>query len=804
MIDFKALGLNVIPCWNKSKKPSIDWGPYQKIQYTGLLSTNNAIICGVTSGNLVVIDLDDLTLGPLIFKDFEGLKNNTLIVETGKKGYHIYTRVTGELPKTKRITHPDGRHLDIQSQGAYVVAPGSIHPDTGREYKIISTTTNIMTTDIGGLVNHLKELGFGGTAGLPTVDELSKGVGAGNRNNAAFKYSCGVLERLEFNKDMAWAEIQLWNERCTPPLPLQELESVFTSAFRRAKRPAQLTPQNGKEEENHENVGVRKIRQISSKDEGESISFNAFIAEVGEYRTVATLITGFCPNCLMEHDFPGEGYVNPKLPKCATCKVNLQVKTLAETTDMVEIVLQEPQEEVKNNQPYRLMGRVIGENVFNVSPGESKTFTGTFKSFTERGKSNNEVFILIEELESLTEPEDVTMNEKDLGNLKPFITMENLVKCVCPIVYGLDLAKEVMLLTIVGGEMECGRRGDINSFWAGNPGQGKTELLKFAQTITDNSRYVVGTGATGTSLTYAMVKMPDGTMRPQAGAMVMNKFVFLDEFDKMAKESKNSLLQVIESKKANMNKGGSTVEADAKAVCIFAANPKFGKWDDGLTIVENLDVPPPFLSRMDWIVGFVKTNKILSRMIAEHALGGAAKIDKPMMEPLQLKHYLNYARKLNPIPTPGAKTKLIDYYMKTQEVLESGEKIPMETRQVIGFLRSAIARSKLLLKTTVDEQDAEEIIKLHRKSLESLNLKIQGDTIQSMFEDTNISKDNAFQKTWHKLSDESNQASKEEFFKKLIELYPRHFADTFVCEEYWNKKEKHFLLQTSGKYRMSL
>lgn len=795
-MNLRELGFNVIPCLPKSKLPAIKWGEYQTKKFEGLLAENNAVICGITSGNLVVIDLDDPTLGDLIFTDFNKIKNQTMVVETGKKGFHVYVKTRGQLPKTLRITHPDGRHLDIQSQGAYVMAPGSIHPDTLREYKIVSSTVNINEIDIDKLISHLKSLGFKGMEGLPGVDEIAKGVTAGNRNNAAFKYACATLQRLELNKDMAWAEMEMWNQRCTPPLPLEELKNVFKSAVSRVK-PLQNSPDVNL-------PAMRSIRSISAKDEGQAITFNAFIAQVGEYRTVGTLVRCKCPNCDEETLVTGKGYVNPRLPKCKKCKLNLELISMKETTDMVEIVLQEIQEEVKNNTPIRLMGRVIGYNVSNIFPGELKQFTGTFKSYSERGQKDNDPVILIESFESLTEPEDVCMTQQELETLKPLINMKDLRNCVAPNLLGLDLAKEILLMTLVGGEQMGTRRGEINTIFVGNPGRGKTELLKFAEEITSNSSYVNGKSSSGPGLVYAMVKMPDGTMRPQAGVMVMNKFVFLDEFDKMSQTDMYYLLETIESHTAHMNKGGSTVGVRADAAVIFAANPKHGKWENDLKVLENLNIPPPMLSRMDWIIGFIKSNSVLEGMIADHILGDEDVREKPMMTPLQLKHYLNYVRKLKPNATKEAKMKLKDYYMKTIQVMEDGENLPMEPRQLIGFFRSAVARNKLLMKEIIDEQDADEIINLHKKSLESLGLKIEGNIVQSMFDDSKVSKEKAIMRVWHICTDNEQTVSKEEFFKKLIEFYPHFFEDQYACEESWEKHEKRFLLQPNGRYRMSL
>src|SRR5207302_5226565 len=132
-----------------------------------------------------------------------------------------------------------------------------------------------------------------------------------------------------------------------------------------------------------------------------------------------------------------------------------------------------------------------------------------------------------------------------------------------------------------------------------------------------------------------------------------------------------------------------------------------------------------------------------------------------------------------------------------EKIYEEG--LPFEERQLEGLIRSSIARAKLLLKDEVDMVDTNEIIELYKQSLESLGLKIEGDMIQSVFEEDHIGKDRAFRQTWHGLEGEDGFVNKEEFFKILVEKYPKHFVDFYACNDYFKKFEgTRFLLQPNG------
>jgi len=60
----------------------------------------------------------------------------TRIVQTGSGGYHLYFK----RPQGKafpNIPQAAGKGFELKSNGAYLIAPGSVHPDTKKEYKVI-------------------------------------------------------------------------------------------------------------------------------------------------------------------------------------------------------------------------------------------------------------------------------------------------------------------------------------------------------------------------------------------------------------------------------------------------------------------------------------------------------------------------------------------------------------------------------------------------------------------------------------------------------------------------------------------
>lgn len=139
-VIYLTQGFSVIPL--TGKKAQIPWRVYQcQRARTSDLNwwvarhhlNNLGIVCGAISGNLVVLDLDG-EWGINTVSDLFPNLLDTFTVTTGT-GMHKYFYVD-DLPTSAR--HARGAHsgVELRSNGAYVVAPPSIHPETHKPYWI--------------------------------------------------------------------------------------------------------------------------------------------------------------------------------------------------------------------------------------------------------------------------------------------------------------------------------------------------------------------------------------------------------------------------------------------------------------------------------------------------------------------------------------------------------------------------------------------------------------------------------------------------------------------------------------------
>ena len=138
---YAARGWPVLPC--KGKVPVTPHGVKDASQdeekinvWFGNAQTHNVGIATGRTSDLIVLDIDprhggDFSLEAL--EDAHGELPQTVEVKTGGGGRHLYFQFPEGI-EIKNGSNVLGPGLDIKSTGGYVIAPPSIHPDTGQPY----------------------------------------------------------------------------------------------------------------------------------------------------------------------------------------------------------------------------------------------------------------------------------------------------------------------------------------------------------------------------------------------------------------------------------------------------------------------------------------------------------------------------------------------------------------------------------------------------------------------------------------------------------------------------------------------
>lgn len=224
-LDYVESGYSVIPLRSTgdTKKPSMPWKKYQdeKADAETVRSwfafdpdQNIGIVTGKIS-DLVVLDIDvDNGATPPTYADMieagilidqDNAKDITLI-QTGGGGYHMYFKYSGGYTNAIGIVKGKGWKLDIRTDGGYVVAPGSIHPRTGKVYKFINRPTESAECPI--ISSSTTETVA--TEERFTVDEK---IEPGKRHDTMVKLACSLRASGLEEQEIASALISTYGSR---------------------------------------------------------------------------------------------------------------------------------------------------------------------------------------------------------------------------------------------------------------------------------------------------------------------------------------------------------------------------------------------------------------------------------------------------------------------------------------------------------------------------------------------------------------------------------------------------------------
>ncbi len=505
----------------------------------------------------------------------------------------------------------------------------------------------------------------------------------------------------------------------------------------------------------------RSLRQINSEVISKMTSVSGMVVRTSEVKPLAKEVTYRCLDKHISKFTLIDGMSLDNAVKCQTPKCphkNLAIVPEAcRFIDFQIVRLQELPEDLPPGQlPHYVSVNMKQDLVDFARPGDRIILTGIVRIEQERisgvDKSASALYRLRMDGNNIeflggrgvkssrrTEREQISPDEEKIVKslAKNTDIYSRLIDSFAPHIRGHKLFKEAILLLIVGSTQRALSdgtkvRGDINIFLVGDPGTAKSEMLKFCARIAPRGLYTSGRGSTAAGLTAAVVRDTSGIFMLEAGAVVLGDqgLVCIDEFDKMRPEDRSALHEVMEQQSASIAKGGIVATLNARTSILAAANPIYGKYDPFKNIHENVNLPIPLLTRFDliFVVRDIPTPQ-QDRDIAQHILSqhGTYGTDTTSLVDIDiLTKYLAYAKRIDPVLTKEAESKIMEFYLKMRSVEgEDKEKmITITPRQLEGLIRLSTARARLLLKNQVEGEDAERAIYLFNEMLKNSGVDV--------------------------------------------------------------------------------
>jgi len=468
------------------------------------------------------------------------------------------------------------------------------------------------------------------------------------------------------------------------------------------------------------------------------------------------------------------------------------MKTTSEYLDMQILNIQESPEGLKDSAPPERLKIFMKDDLCGkVSPGERIIINGIL--FTSQRKISNQkttdydLFMEAFSIEQESTPyEEIQISPQEEAEIREMaqnpLIFELIRDSIAPSIFEMDTIKEALALQLFGGVTKSDKtthnRGDIHVLLIGDPGTGKSQLLRYISKIAPRGVFASGKSASAAGLTATAVKDElDGRWTLEGGALVLadRGVACIDEIDKMKEEDRSSMHEAMEQQTISIAKAGITATLMTRCSILAAANPVHGRFDVLKPYPDQINLTPTLLSRFDLI--FPITDKpdehkdfhLATQVLASHIAGEMRKnieekkdVDfdiedaeaisraKPPIEKEMLQKYIAYAKRTHyPVIMNEVKDYLRNYYVEKRKggIHKEGDenkfdRVQITVRQLEGLIRLSEASARMRLSDRVEITDCNRAINLFNWFLSKIASDKGGIDIDIIYTGTSARKTN--------------------------------------------------------------
>eukprot|EP01065_Artemidia_motanka_P010420 TRINITY_DN1551_c16_g1_i1.p1 TRINITY_DN1551_c16_g1~~TRINITY_DN1551_c16_g1_i1.p1 ORF type:complete len:952 (+),score=292.63 TRINITY_DN1551_c16_g1_i1:56-2857(+) len=284
------------------------------------------------------------------------------------------------------------------------------------------------------------------------------------------------------------------------------------------------------------------------------------------------------------------------------------------------VVLQESPGRVPPGRlPRQIECILLQDLVDRVRPGEEVDVTGVYRSNFDAMMNHKQGFPVFASVMEVNYIKPRASEDLDQLSLKERLDIQNLgrhpriidkiVASIAPGIHGHTEIKSGVACSLFGGVgKEVGDsgkvriRGDINVLLIGDPGCGKSQILKYIEKTSPRAVFTTGRGSTAVGLTAAVQRdAMTGEWTLEGGALVIadQGHCLIDEFDKMSDIDRTSIHEAMEQQTISIAKAGIVTQLQARCAVVAAANPVAGSYDPSQSFEKQCNLTQPILSRFD-------------------------------------------------------------------------------------------------------------------------------------------------------------------------------------------------------------
>lgn len=538
------------------------------------------------------------------------------------------------------------------------------------------------------------------------------------------------------------------------------------------------------------------LRFLRSEFIGKFIAVDGIVRKTDEIHPRIMSAVFECRICMRMHEVEQKSNIIHEPAVCQECggRSFRLVQDESRYMDTQTVKLQEPLENLSGGDQPRQINIILEDDLVDtLAPGDKVRITGTLKTQRDERTKRFNNFIYGNYIEPLEQEfEELHIDEEDEEKIielaKSPDIYQKIIESTAPSIRGYFEVKEAIAFQLFGGtakvlEDKTHIRGDMHILIVGDPGIGKSQILKYVSKLAPRGIYTSGKGTSGVGLTAAAVRDDLGGWSLEAGALVLGDKgnVCVDELDKMREEDRSAIHEALEQQTISIAKAGIMATLNSRCSVLAAANPKFGRFDRYKSIAEQIDLPSPILSRFDLI--FIiedKPNAERDHDLAGHILKIHQDSTIPyVIEPELMRKYIAYARKsVQPTLTKEAAEVLQDFYVTMRSgAIDEESPVPITARQLEALVRLAEASARIRLSNEVLKEDAQRAIKLQEDCMKQVGYdpdtgKVDIDKVEGRTSKSERDKINIIIDVIKELSDEyEGSAPKNIVYAELADKY---------------------------------
>jgi replicative DNA helicase Mcm len=321
-----------------------------------------------------------------------------------------------------------------------------------------------------------------------------------------------------------------------------------------------------------------KLRGLRAVLIDKLISVHAILIRASQIIPQITIATFQCPLCQTQielEQIESRQLIPPKICPNPSCKNKGGFTVISKESKFIDwqsIKLQELPEELSPGRiPYSIQAILTHDLVDKVRPGDRVQITGIFKSYPNDNRRGKPItlftpFIKVLSVEGRsTQENDLDISPEEMEDITRYSQLPKIqqiiANSIAPGILGREHLKMAAAMALFGGLRKVfkdgsSRRGSIHVLFVGDPGTGKSQILKQCKIVAPQAIYTSGKGSSAAGLTAAVVRESDiGGLSLEAGALVLadGGNAMIDEFDKMDKKDRVAIHEAMEQQSYHYN-----------------------------------------------------------------------------------------------------------------------------------------------------------------------------------------------------------------------------------------------------------